>query len=527
MGGTGKSVQKCYENAGIRGSFLPHIYHQLNPAFMKNTILSAFFIFLTTLLTGQSVTIDSTFGVNGVATTNIQYVSTSFILGDNLCVLPTGAIITAAAIGDTFALHKMEANGVSSTDFTSPRPNFYPHSAGAALLADGRIVACGYSRDTPVGPAIICLDQTGKVDSTFGIDGIASIYSYHDLFSNLLPQADGKILIYGSKASADGIQNSHVLIHRFNSDGTLDSSFAQAGVFMQHVSILSSEFINTAVEQPDGKLLFAGAGQYRFLFLRLNPDGTVDSTFSGDGKLLQTGFNGWVDQVVLQPDGKIVVIGDDGMQGMFARYKPNGTRDSSFATNGLRYIPETYEGVVLAILPNGKILGGLKAEVGPNIELVLAQLLPDGQLDPSFGDNGLYFSHILMRCRTMDLLDGNKVLISGQAPNYDIIATRFLLDLSVGTINPTAPADPTLWVYPNPVADQFSLDFGLSQRADVRIQLYDTQGKLVQTLLQEQTFEAGDHQANLQLETPIPAGVYVLCLEIAGSPRSSIQIVKR
>lgn len=493
---------------------------------MKNTILSAFFIFLTTLLAGQSVAIDSTFGVNGVVKTSLYHVSTNTIVGVNMSVLPDGKIIAGGEKDDKFTMQKFEPNGEISPDFSSPDPNFSGYKIGTFIQKDGNVIACGTNKLVPNDVCVIRFDQSGAVDSTFGIGGIASTGFKHVYFSNLLEQADSKIVVFGAQDLGTGASSLQCKIARFNPDGRLDSTFAADGKFIYDANHNEIEFLNAGVQQPDGKLLFAGMGSYRFLMVRLDTNGSLDSTFHGDGIMKQTSFFAWADAMALQPDGKIVLIGDSDGAGIIARYKPNGSLDSAFAMNGVRLIPETYEGVAVAMKPDGKILAALKAEAGDDVVVVLAQLLPNGQLDPAFGDQGLFISDILMRSRTLELW-GNKAIVGGQTTDYGINIARFLLDLSVGTINPAAPADPTLWVYPNPVADQFSLDFGLSQRADVRIQLYDTQGKLVQTMMQEQTYETGDHQANLQLETPIPAGVYVLCLEIAGSPHSSIQIVKR
>ena len=104
------------------------------------------------------------------------------------------------------------------------------------------------------------------------------------------------------------------------------------------------------MRQPDGKIVAVG-GVLRstsgdssfsdFALARYNPNGSLDTSFSGDGKQT-TDFAGSDDEatgVALQSDGKVVVVGRTGFGSPFgnsfdfavARYNPNGSLDTSFS----------------------------------------------------------------------------------------------------------------------------------------------------------------------------------------------------
>jgi len=100
------------------------------------------------------------------------------------------------------------------------------------------------------------------------------------------------------------------------------------------------------VVQPDGKIVVAGGSRpgpvIRFALARYNPDGSLDPTFSGDGKLTTAFGDGWyqgqASAVALQPDGKLVAAGSSRsgrpVQFALARYNPDGSLDATFSGDG-------------------------------------------------------------------------------------------------------------------------------------------------------------------------------------------------
>ena len=238
--------------------------------------------------------------------------------------------------------------------------------------------------------AVCCTVSFGQsfLDPSFGIGGMASsIWDGDTLFTvtKIAIQSDGKILVSTS-------WNGYPAIMRYFSDGTVDTGFANHGVY----SGPSHCWYNALVLQPDGKLV-VGGGIYpdtdplheQFITLRFNTNGTLDSSFGTNGLVLTTfGSSGHHEAraASLQADGKIVLAGmafseDIGV----ARLKPDGSLDSTFGTNGVQSWALGLGANGVSILPDGRIALGATAYLNAFMAM---RLLPDGTLDTSFNHTG-------------------------------------------------------------------------------------------------------------------------------------------
>ncbi|MBV9959795.1 MAG: VCBS repeat-containing protein, partial [Acidobacteria bacterium] len=145
---------------------------------------------------------------------------------------------------------------------------------------------------------------------------------------------DGKLLVagytYGTQTSPGAVD-----FVRYNPNGTLDQTFGEGGIiYYLSGSINSTPFFGDMIRQPDGKLLIHGTGY----FARYNADTTLDTTF---------GTNGYVygspgGKMNVQPDGKLLISGYAGQQySVFSlsRFKPDGSPDVNFGTNGTVLTP--------------------------------------------------------------------------------------------------------------------------------------------------------------------------------------------
>jgi uncharacterized delta-60 repeat protein len=154
----------------------------------------------------------------------------------------------------------------------------------------------------------------------------------HDVAFGVAIQADGKIVAAGGAGSAY-----RFALARYNPNGTLNPTFSGDGKVVTNFSTQYERAFAVAI-QADGKIVAAGEGSGglggRFALVRYNPDGTLDLTFSGDGKLL-TNFTTGFDQafaVAIQPDGKIVAA--NFRRFALTRYNPDGTLDPTFGGDG-------------------------------------------------------------------------------------------------------------------------------------------------------------------------------------------------
>ena len=229
------------------------------------------------------------------------------------------------------------------------------------------------------------LNADGSVDDSF-LNGMAgAINTDLDLWVNKIAvQGDGKILIVGYFTAVNGTAKTNIA--RLNPDGSLDNSF--------NVNAGSADYFEFWL-QPDGKILLMGAwGSVNGVNLaRFNADGTQDSSFHA------AIVDSWqhVDQLALQDDGKMIVVGPagPGVPGvpegtcMIARLNADGSADGSFHVN---ISSSDLEIRCLVVQSDGKILlGGWFQKVDGVARTNFCRLNADGSLDTSFlnGMSGL------------------------------------------------------------------------------------------------------------------------------------------
>ena len=254
-------------------------------------------------------------------------------------------------------------------------------------------------------PVWRALAAAGDLDPTFGGDGKLDKYDFPFIFGGgsirTAIQADGKILVLERREFLSFYIGSGFDFYRINQNGSLDTSFDGDGYV--NTNLGSTDLAKDLVIQPDGKIIVAGVGEIPYIgsppklaLVRYNPNGSLDTTFDGDGKKLGP-ENTKAYDVELQPNGKIIVYGVRNISIMeeqegstfLARFNTNGSLDTSFgdaANPGYKYIVGTkYYGFPLAIQSDGKIL--VKGNVGA-AECVTRQQV-NGALDTSFGAGGV------------------------------------------------------------------------------------------------------------------------------------------
>ncbi len=226
----------------------------------------------------------------------------------------------------------------------------------------------------------------GDLDPSFSGDGkLTTDFGVGGAFGVAL-QGDGKIVAVGDSGG-------DFALARYNPDGSLDPSFAGDG--MQTTDFgRDFESASDIALQPDGKIVVVGGGGPggNFALARYNPDGSLDSSFAGDG--MQTAdFGGDLDQasgVVLQGDGKVVAAGTTGASGStdfaLARYNPDGSLDKTFSGDGMQTadFSATDRAAAVALQADGRLVVPGAAGGMSGSRFALARFDASGELDPSF-----------------------------------------------------------------------------------------------------------------------------------------------
>lgn len=249
------------------------------------------------------------------------------------------------------------------------------------------------------------IHAAGDLDTSFDPGGGALVATSSNI---LLVQPDGKILIGGRFNGYHGAARNGIA--RANPDGSLDTTFNPGDGIGQFFN-----GVNDMALQPDGKILLVGdfldyRGVSRNRIVRINSDGSLDMSFDPG-----TGADDDIDAVEVQADGKILIAGYfDAYNGVarsgIARLSGNGSLDTSFA-------PGSGTGIVrsMALQPDGKvIIGGQFTSYNGTARNRIARINSDGSLDAAF-DPGTGANDIIL---ALEVQTDGKILIGGSFTSY-------------------------------------------------------------------------------------------------------------
>ncbi len=415
--------------------------------------------------------LDPSFGTGGKVTTAGSpgaYLDQAFALvrqPDGKLVAAGSSSIPASDWAD-FALVRYNANGSLDTTFGPRRTGIVRTSIGRGddianalvRLPDGKFVAAGFMTRPLYGRtrvALVRYNRDGSLDTTFGPrrTGIVttSIGPHgQDAANALVLQPDGRLV------AAGGSEGRFALV-RYNRDGSLDTTFGprQTGKVTTQIG---SEYnkVFALVRQPDGKLVAAGSGMSspgHFTIVRYNADGSVDTTFGNQGRVLTpvgpiNSSGAEARSLALQPDGKLVVAGSVYAQPShvggatdiaLVRYNADGSLDTSFGTGGKvdsAQVPAADSGLrALIVQPDGKLVaaGYVSCLRGPHppcrgnrlrtpgLALLLVRYEANGQPDTTFGIGGKLATPIGTRqaeANALVLQPDGRVVAAGLFSNF-------------------------------------------------------------------------------------------------------------
>lgn len=278
------------------------------------------------------------------------------------------------------------------------------------------------------------------LDVTFGNTGkvVSHIRNKDAYINDVAIQSDGKIIVAGILYEPMG----KYLLVRYDTDGSIDSSFGLEGAATRSIGVNSNDIRSIAI-QADGKIVAGGTIQEpyssdtHFALVRFNSNGSIDSTFGANG-LVATIFQSGPDiheelqKVIIKPDGKILAGGysynsflaNSPNKVILAQYNERGTYDSSFGTNGT-VISSTStgnsKGFTMVLRSDKKIVAG-----GPHGNSSFGAMCfnSNGRIDSAFGINGFGDTAISFSVSDALLPTDGKIIFVGSmiASNQEMIA---------------------------------------------------------------------------------------------------------
>lgn len=355
-----------------------------------------------------------------------------------------GVFATAlpAAVGDLDAT--FGTGGKVTTDFGGSEMGW-----SVALQRDGKVVVAGERFDPPTARDFVLARYTSKGQLDPGFDGDGKLETdfggRSDGASAVAIQPDGKVIAAGY-GMPSVVRPHDFALARYNRDGRLDPTFGDGGRVLTTFQPASFEGAAAVVVQADGKIVAGGdtrtGARYDFALARYLPDGTLDASFDGDGRVVTaiTGDNDTVFDLAVQRDGKIVAAGwtreGDGRADIaLARYNQDGSLDPSFGGDGTvvaSFAPFVAYGSDLALQQDGGILA---AGAG------LRRFNVDGSVDRGFSDGvRAALAGASLDAQSVVIQPDRKILVIGTSfhagSNGDFGVARLtaagLLDVSFG-----------------------------------------------------------------------------------------------
>ena len=335
----------------------------------------------------------------------------------------------------------------------------------AGALAMLMLAATAHARD---GDYVASFGNQGR--EQYGFEPDLDVVSSFAGFVDVLAQADGRLLVSATVANS-GSNDFGVL--RLLPNGTLDTNFGDQGQAIVPFDLGGSldDVPTSILRQPDGRIVLCGAAQgdpsaggRDFAFVRLLPNGALDTGFSGDGKAtvaFDLGASGDRDdeatRCLLQPDGKIVAIGDamvdlsEAQRRMaVVRLNPDGSRDTTFNGNGTATVDFGASfadsiGFGIELQPDGSLLLVGPAAGSGGSRWAIARLDDSGQLDLAFGNGGTVLfdpevaGYAPSFALDLEVLEDGAFVVAGA---LEFVATPGQLDYALYAFDPDGNPEP-------------------------------------------------------------------------------------
>lgn len=308
---------------------------------------------------------------------------------------PDGSMFMAVTANNRTSVSKYHANGSPYLTYgTAGFSNAVAMNAVQSVQQpDGKIIVVGY-----VGSywapdlAIARFNTDGSLDSSFGGKAILTFDFGYDIADGVAIQKNGKIIFVGTSSTEDA-NGTNIKILRFNTDGSLDQGFATGGIQTTYYSTYPEDYVSAIAIRSDGKIVVGGRA-----LLRYNADGTPDNSFDGDGRKEITPGQ-MVHSIGFQSNAKMVVATNfvrasfDNTGFFLTRYNDNGSLNAAFGQGGLQ--TAIFGGIEegarsMAIQADDKIIlsGYVSYTLDDSKNIAIARFDINGSPDSSFSGDG-------------------------------------------------------------------------------------------------------------------------------------------
>lgn len=299
---------------------------------------------LTTIRFNPNGSLDASYSGDGVAITHLKYDSP----GVNSAIFKQadGKILVTSKYDSVyeFTLIRYNANGSLDNSFSgdgkvTTHVNFnsdsYDYANAITQQADDKILVAGSTGDGNADArhhhnfGLVRYNSNGSLDTRFSGDGklTTAVEGYAEAFA-VTVQANGKILVAGEAGSSTSHFSDFAVV-RYNANGTLDTGFSGDGKVTTDLGAADTAYAVSV--QTNGKILLAGSSNGNFALVRYNANGTLDTSFSGDGKVItDLGGDDNASSVTVQADGKILLTGTSDGHVALVRYNADGSLDTAF-----------------------------------------------------------------------------------------------------------------------------------------------------------------------------------------------------
>ena len=418
-------------------------------------------------------TLDQTFSGDGWATARIG-AGDSVDIGQGVAVERDQKIVEAGYSGASVLStdvavarfkpngnldHSFSGNGTRTFNFASGHGN--DAAADVAVQRDGKIVVTGFAAQSPNRDKLLVarFNPSGGLDRSFSGDGRTTISFPHRPETGgeaVAIQPDDRIVVAAFAAPPGG--GGEMAVARLKSNGQLDRTFSRDGRrTIAYPNRAGGSNAQDVALRRDGTIVLAGSAEEAgtgtdFAVAALNPNGSLDRGFSGDGRAtFAFGNGGNADQaeaVAVARHGKLALAGLVVPTGATSpdfgvlRLNRNGTPDRSFSDDGRQTFDfdspgdgDVAEGV--AFQPHGKlVVGGFSHQGVHGNEIAVARLTGNGNLDPTFSEDGRDIEELSADgadddVNAMAVQRNGRILLAGDStPNtttgFDFSLARFL-----------------------------------------------------------------------------------------------------